>query len=277
MTRIATRQIGDAHVTVLTDGGLSFGPELFPETPPEHIADLLAAQRTEGIATHFNAVLIRNSGRTVLCDAGPRELFGPTCGYLPDALAEAGVAPADIDTLFATHLHPDHIAGMITPAGSAVFGNAELVVSDAEHGFWSDPSVTQGLPEAVQPWATLARAVLAAYANRLRVVQGVADIAPGLTSMPLAGHTPGHAGWRLDVNGAQLIHVGDIIHAPALQAADPQIAIAFDMDMAAARATRKRLLDELAQDGALVTGGHFLHPAFHTVVRKGAGYSLERP
>ena len=277
MTRIATRTIGNATVTVLTDGGIDFGPELFPGTAPEHISELLAKQHAAAIATNFNAVLIRNSGRTILCDAGPRDLFGPACGFLPDALAEADTTPAQIDTLYATHLHPDHIAGMITPQGAAVFPNAELVVSAAEHAFWSDETNTQSLPDPIPDWGTLARAVLAAYGNRLRILNGTAEIAPGLTTMPLAGHTPGHGGWRLNSGDTLLVHVGDIIHAPVLQAADPNIAIAFDMDMDTARITRKRLLDEVATEGALFTGGHFLHPAFHKAARDGEGYRLERP
>lgn len=277
MTRTASRTIGTATVTVLTDGAIDFGPELFPGTTPDHITDLLAQQNASAIGTNFNAVLIRNAGRMILCDAGPRDLFGPTCGFLPDALTEAGVAPSDVDTLFATHLHPDHIAGMITATGEAVFPNAELVVSEAEIAFWGDETKTQGLPAPLPDWSALARAVLAAYADRVRPLSGTAEIAPGLSAMPLAGHTPGHGGWRLDSDGAQLIHVGDIIHAPVLQAADPNIAIAFDMDADTARATRKRLLDEVATDGALFTGGHFLHPAFHRAVRDGTGYRLERP
>ena len=277
MTRIASRALGSATVTVLTDGGIDFGPELFPGTAPEHIKALLASQHADAIATNFNAVLIQNAGRTILCDAGPRDLFGPTCGFLPDAMAEAGVAAADVDTLFATHLHPDHIAGMITADGAAVFPNAELVVAAAELAFWSDETNTQGLPDPFPDWSAVALAVLAAYGDRLRPVEGEGDIAPGLTTLPLLGHTPGHSGWRLDTDGAMLIHAGDIIHAPYLQAADPNIAIAFDMDVDAARQTRKRLLDEVASDGALFTGGHFLHPAFHKAVRDGDGYRLERP
>ena len=142
MTRIATRTIGAAEVTILTDGGIDFGTELFPGTLPDHIADLMQRQKAASIATNFNAVLIREGGRTVLCDAGPRDLFGPTCGDLPLAMAEAGLDPAQVDTLFATHLHPDHIAGMITAQGAAVFPNAELVVTRAEHAFWSDEAAT---------------------------------------------------------------------------------------------------------------------------------------
>ena len=277
MTRIATRTIGDATVTILTDGGTEFGAEMFPGTAEDHITSLLARQGVTKAATNFNAVLIRNAGRTVLCDAGPRDLFGPTCGFLPQAMAEAGVGADEIDTVFATHLHPDHIAGMITSKGAAVFGQAELVVTRAEVDFWSDAALTDSLPDPLPGWAGLARAVLAAYGDRLRIIDPAGEIAPGLTAMALPGHTPGHGGWRLSSGSGHLIHGGDIIHAPELQAADPRIAIVFDIDADTARTTRKRLLDELATEGALFTGGHFLHPAFHIAVRDGDGYRLERP
>lgn len=275
MSRTATRTIGSAEVTILTDGGISFPVDYFPATEEAHIQELLRDAGEREIETNFNAVLIRNGGRVILVDAGPRDLFGPTCGFLPEALKEAGVDVAEVDTLFATHLHPDHIAGMITAEGEAVFAKATLYVPAAERAFWSDESKTTGEPLA--DWGRLARAVLAAYADRLQEVEGEAEIAPGLSTFALPGHTPGHSGWRLDAGGAQLLHVGDIIHAPALQAADPEVGIVFDLDMDTARATRKRLLDELASDGALFTGGHFLHPAFHRVERTGQGYRLVRP
>lgn len=277
MSHTAARQIGAARVTVLTDGGISFSNDLFPGTEAARIAALLEAQGASEIATNFNAVLIETGGRRALADSGPRDLFGPTCGNLPLALAEAGVAPEAIDTLFATHLHPDHIAGMITAEGAAVFPKAELVVTEAERAFWSDPSRADVISETMAQWAGLARAVLAAYADRLRILAPGGEILPGLTHLPLPGHTPGHGGWRLESEGAQLVHVGDIVHAPVLQVADPEIAIAFDLDMDAARAARKRLLDELASEGALFTGGHFLRPAFYGVERAGPGYRLVPP
>jgi glyoxylase-like metal-dependent hydrolase (beta-lactamase superfamily II) len=274
MPLTVTRRIGDAEVTILTDGAAAFGPDLFPGTDPARIAALLADQGIEGIATNFNAVLIRTGGRVVLADAGARDLFGAACGQLPAGLAEAGVTPEGVDVLFATHMHPDHIAGMITPGGAAVFPNAELVVPEAEAAFWSDASNYKGAPENVAQWGALARAVLAAYDGRVRTVAPEGRIAPGLTALPLPGHTPGHSGWRLE---GGLVHVGDIVHAPALQVPDPEIAIVFDMDRDAARAQRKRLLDMIATDGLMFTGGHFLHPAFHRLERAGAGYRLALP
>lgn len=277
MPRTAARKIGSAEVTILTDGGLNFPPDYFPATDARHIDTLLSEAGADGIETNFNAVLIRDGANLTLIDAGPRDLFGPSAGFLPEALQEAGTTPAQIQRLFATHLHPDHIAGMITLSGNAVFPNAELCVPEGEHAFWSDEARTNSAGGSVAEWGALARTVLAAYGDRLRLIKAGGDIAPGLASMALPGHTPGHSGWRLSSGDAQLIHVGDIVHVPALQVPDPEIGIVFDLDRDTARATRKRLLDELASDGALFTGGHFLHPAFHAVERKGSGYRLLRP
>ena len=273
MSYATTRQIGDIEVSILTDGENSFGPELFPTTDPGHIETVLASEGETTIRTNFNAVLVRTGARTVLIDAGPRDLFGPACGHLPEGLTEVGVAPEDVDTIFLTHLHPDHIAGTITADGTPVFANAELVVTEADRAFWSDE--IPGAPDMLLQWQQLARAVLVAYAERLRVVDGECEIAPGITAMPLPGHTPGHSGYRIASGGHELVHVGDIVHAPHLQLTDPEIAVAFDIDAGTARQTRKRLLDQLASDGATVTGGHLLRPAIGKVVRHGQGYRLE--
>lgn len=272
MTQTVTRQIGDIEVTVITDGVSSFGTEMFPAADPDHVRDLLSEAGESEIRTNFNAVLIRSAGRTILADAGPRDLFGPTCGNLPAGLAEAGARPEDVEILFVTHLHPDHIAGGLTPEGAAAFPNAELVVTAGEHTFWGNE-----IPNAndmVKGWQGLAQALIAAYGDRVRIVEGEAEIAPGMTAMPLAGHTPGHSGYRLSSGAEQLVHVGDIMHAPFVQAADPEIAIVFDVDPDTARAARKRLLDEAVVTGMLVTGGHLLAPALQRVERHGAGYRM---
>jgi glyoxylase-like metal-dependent hydrolase (beta-lactamase superfamily II) len=274
MTHTTTKQIGEAEVTVLTDGAFAFPEALFPGSDPAHLKELLDKAGESEIRTNFNAVLIRTGGKTILIDAGPRDLMGPTAGNLPAALAEVRVAPKDVDRIFITHLHPDHIAGTITADGAAVFPNAELAVNRDERRFWSDDGNFSGADENVTGWQQLAKAVLAAYGDRIVPLQGEAEIAPGLTIMPLPGHTPGHCGWRLESDGQVLIHVGDIVHAPALQIPDPEIGIGFDIDMDAARETRKRLLDRLASEDALFTGGHLLQPAFARVKRSRSGYEL---
>ncbi|MBN2761286.1 MAG: MBL fold metallo-hydrolase, partial [Rhodobacteraceae bacterium] len=238
MNRTITQTIGEAQVSIITDGATTFTPDLFPETDEAQIGALLAEAGATQIETNFNAVLIRMNGRIILADAGPRDLFGPTCGFLSEGLAELGVAPEDVDTLVATHLHPDHVAGMITAEGAAVFPNAALHVTDLDRAFWSDDAHFQRALSGIADWAKLAQAVLAAYDDRLIMAKDRSEVAPGLSFMALPGHTPGHAGWRLESGGEMLIHAGDIIHAPALQLADPDVAISFDIDMNTARDTR---------------------------------------
>jgi glyoxylase-like metal-dependent hydrolase (beta-lactamase superfamily II) len=276
MTHGVTRKVGDFTVTVLTDGAISFPPAYFPNATGAEIEAILHAAGAAEIQTNFNATLIRGGAGVVLVDAGPRDLFGPACGNLPAGLAEAGVAPAAITTLFLTHLHPDHAAGTITAEGAAVFPDAELVLTGAEHQFWTNNANFSGADDTMQGWRALALQVLAAYGDRLRLIAPEGDIAPGLSAIALPGHTPGHAGWRLSSGDAQFVHVGDIIHAPVLQAANPEISVVFDLDAGAARAARKRLLAELAADNLPFTGGHLLAPAIVRARKGGSGYALEQ-
>jgi glyoxylase-like metal-dependent hydrolase (beta-lactamase superfamily II) len=274
MPHTITRPVGDAMVSVITDGAVTFTPDLFPGQDPAHLDAILSASGSDAIHTNFNAVVIRRAGRIILADAGPRDLFGPSCGNLLAGLAELGIAPDQVDTLVATHLHPDHVAGMIDTAGQAVFPNASLHVTEAERAFWGDDTNFSGALSGIAGWAKVGQSVLAAYTDRLHITAPDTEIVAGLSLFDLPGHTPGHAGWRLDAGKDTLLHVGDIVHAPALQITNPDIAISFDLDIDTARATRKRLLDQIETDGALFTGGHFLHPAFNRLERLGSGYHL---
>lgn len=275
MSLTVSHKVGDIDVTILTDGAITFDAGLFPGADPGHIAQLLADAGETAIRTNFNASLIHTGQKKVLVDTGPRDLFGPDCGNMPAALNEAGVDPEEIETLFLTHLHPDHAAGAVTAEGQAVFRNAELVVTEADRAFWNNDANFSGADDTVKGWQQLAKAVLAAYGDRLRILDGEGQIAPGVTSVPLPGHTPGHAGYRVSSGAAQLIHVGDIVHAPMLQIPDPEISVVFDVDAEMARAARKRLLAEVAADGIPCTGGHFLRPALARIRRDGSGYRAE--
>ena len=272
MSRIATTQIGACQVTVLTDGARSFPPQLFPGTTTETIDALLSAAGETEIRTNFNAMLVRGPGPTVLVDAGGRDLMGDVAGHLPAALAEAGCSADAVQVLFVTHIHPDHIGGTVTADGAAAFANAELVLPEAELAFWSDP--VRGENDATAELYTLAQQMFAAYADRLRPLPDGGTIAPGLTAVPLPGHTPGHSGVRLESEGETLVNVVDIVHAQHLQLSDPDIAIGFDADPETARVTRKRMLAEAAEAGFVVTGGHLLHPALARIEAAGTGYRL---
>lgn len=271
MSRIESTTVGEVEIIALTDGEVEFGKEVFPAVDPARIDEVLKATGQDAIRTNFNAFLVRTGDAVVLVDSGPRDLFGPTCGKLPEALAEAGVSPEQVTHIYLTHLHPDHIAGTITPEGEAVFANAQVFVLEKDHAFWSNETFSD---ETLQQWQVLAKAVLGAYGGRVEQVSGEAEIAPGFYAMPLPGHTPGHAGFRID-SGPGFVHVGDISHAQHLQYTDPTIYTAFDVDPETALATRTRTMDMVATDRLLFSGGHALAPKFGYLERAGSGYRFE--
>lgn len=272
MSRILRHQVGDIEVIALTDGTGQFENEQFPLADPAEIANLISAAGQTAIKTCFNAFLIRTPDHLTLVDAGLRDLAGPNAGFLPEALAEAGVKNGDITRLFITHLHPDHIAGAITPDGQAVFSGAELHINEAERGFWSDDSNFTGASVEAQQYQQLAKSVLAAYGDRTAVFSGEADLGQGVSVLPLLGHTVGHSGLRVSSGTAQFIMAGDIVHAQALQLANPDIGVVYDMDSAKAAAARKSMLDMLASDQIPFSGGHFQPPAIGRVDRAGDGF-----
>lgn len=131
------RKVGDIEVFILKDGETEFGAETFSGTNQFEISELLKVNNRRTIETNFNAFLIKSGGKNILIDAGAGTLFGPVAGNLSKALAEIGVMNDDISNIVATHLHPDHIGGMISEAGNKVFENAALTLTQGEYSFWN--------------------------------------------------------------------------------------------------------------------------------------------
>lgn len=270
---------GDIVVTALNDGMLG--------APMLDFFDFVTnVSRREAEAMHraaflavpprlaVNCYLVYLADRLVLIDGGCGAVFGPSLGRLAGNLAALGVKPADIDTVLVTHLHPDHVGGLVDAGGQAVFPNAELVVHAVESAYWSDPAVLAAAPEGQEQQAVrLSLATIAAYRDRTRSVTG-GEVLGGVTAVPAPGHTPGHTGWLIASGGDGLLVWGDIVHLPGLQFARPDAGMAFDVDGALAIATRRRILDMAATDRLCVAGMHMDFPGFGHVVRAGSGYAF---
>lgn len=271
---VLRRRIGDIEVTALLDGYLDVQEKLLVGFDPAEARKLAdAAFQTPGAQRiPVTAYLVNTGGKLILVDAGSADTFGPTLGKLPEALRTVGVAPADIDMLAITHLHPDHINGALKPDGSALFPNAELVVSETDHTFWHDDGFLTQADEHVRGFFLGARKGVAAYQKRLRLFADGAEIARGIRAMALPGHTPGHTGFRIDSGEDSLLIWGDVAHIATYQFARPDWGISFDTDIEQARTTRKKVLDQVATDRLMVAGMHLPFPGFGHVAREGNGY-----
>lgn len=266
--------VGDIIVTALSDGGIALGhAALQGISEQDYAAILTAAHRNPtGFMSGVNAFLIESGDLKVLVDCGTGGAFGPEIDNLPANLAATGTAPGDITHIFATHLHPDHIGGAVRD-GMATFPNAELVVHDADRAFWGEPANFTAMPEMMQTFAAMAQGVLAAYGDRIRTFVSESEIAPGLTAMPLPGHTPGHSGLMIASGDASLLIWADIVHVAPVQLARPEVTIGFDVDAAQAAATRAALLDRVTADRLMIAGAHIAFPGLATIARAGDGFA----
>ncbi|MDA9649329.1 MBL fold metallo-hydrolase [Alphaproteobacteria bacterium] len=273
MSRISSVDIGSIKVTSLLDGELVLPAEVLLNLRDEDAQIIKDNAENTLTSSNINAYLIQSGERNLLVDAGCRELFGPTCGFIQDALAEAGVSLKQVTDIFLTHLHPDHIAGTLNTDGTAVFRNAQMHLVDTEHDFWIKDNFDSVEVNGAD-WANLAQAVITAYEGRLNLLPKGKEIMSGVNTVAIPGHTPGHSGFRVDSGNNSLMHLGDILHLQNLQLIDPNVSTVFDIDYDTALASRKRVLDMVSNDKNLCTSGHWLTPKFGHIERHGSGFAV---
>jgi glyoxylase-like metal-dependent hydrolase (beta-lactamase superfamily II) len=209
---------------------------------------------------------VHMSERLVLVDSGCASIFGPELGLLQANLAAIGVRPEDIDTILMTHLHPDHVGGLVNGSGQAVFPNAELVTHADKQAYWSDPKVLADAAEGhARQWVQLTLSSLAAYRKRSRIVIGSKS---GISAVPEPGHTPGHTGWLLASGTETLVICGDIVHLHGIQFVHPGTGMSIvDVDSAQAVVTHRRIVDMAATDRLRAAGMHLDFPSFSRCAR----------
>ncbi|MDU4662183.1 MAG: MBL fold metallo-hydrolase, partial [Enterobacter hormaechei] len=240
---INRKKVGDMTVTMLSDGYLDVSFELLSGIDGSRAEDLLQKRGVPAVPRiNINVYVIQTPERTILIDSGAGGING-WGGRLQVALAAAGIDPLQIDTLLLTHAHPDHIGGLAGPLQTPVFRNVQqLFVHEKELAFWRDETISAGAPDAFKPFFEVARNAFSAYDDKLVPFREEA-ILPGIQTVPLFGHTPGHTGYLLGDEKESLLIWGDIVHFPHIQVAQPDVTIAFDSDPAAAAAIRSKVLD----------------------------------
>ena len=214
------------------------GRTLFPDAPDSLIAEL---GLEEGIPASVSAFLVKTDGNEILFDAAN----GAPDSQLMPVMESLQTTADEIDYIFITHLHGDHIGGLLKE-GEAVFSNAVIYINKTEYDAWMamEGRQSEGL-----------RNICNAYGERVKTFTLEDELPCGIEAVEAYGHTPGHTAYRV---GDALI-AGDVMHGTALQARYPEFSAGFDMDKEMSVKTRRAIL-KMAEEGVKVYGMHFLAP-----------------
>lgn len=269
--------VGRFEVTALHDGTIDLTPgKLLAGTTPQQVRKALEAGfQGPVVPLSVNAFLINTGEKLVLVDGGtgPSGVFGADVGQLLNNLAASGYRPEQVDEIYVTHLHPDHVGGLATPAGAA-FPNAVVRLDRRELEYWTDAARAPKAAEGHRPFFAFAQASLKPYqdAGRLKPFDGGAELVPGIRAIPAAGHTLGHTAYAVESAGQRMLVWGDTMHVGEIQFAQPQVTIAFDTDSPMAAKARAKIFAEVAANHVMVAAAHLPFPGLGHLRRAGTGY-----
>jgi glyoxylase-like metal-dependent hydrolase (beta-lactamase superfamily II) len=270
----AKLRVGNVEIVELTDaeGTSSFSlDQLWPSVSAEQWKPFqekfpAAFGDAEHVHFHYGGFLVRAGGKTILVDTGSGPDGLPALGIGPgkymDDLKSQGVRPEEVDTVFLTHAHPDHVAWNLTTGGKPTFPNARYVLSQIDWDAFHTPEV-----QAIFPFPYVAETLTPLQdLGVLDLIAGDTPLGAELTALPAPGHTPGHMALLISSGGEKGLILGDALHNPG-QITNPDWKFSFDMDQDVAVASRKALLDRVEADGMTIAQCHLPRPGFGRVVR----------
>ncbi len=268
--------LGDFEITALSDGTVQLPVDkLLTNTRPGQVDKALKQSFLKApLDTSFNGYLVNTGSKLVLIDTGAASLFGPTLGNLIANLKAAGYQPEQVDEIYITHMHADHVGGLMA-GDKLAFPNATVRADQHDADFWLSKENLDKAPADAKGFFQGAMASLNPYvaAGKFKPFDGNTDLVPGIKAMAARGHTPGHSTYLVESQGQKLVLWGDLMHVAAVQFAQPSVTIQFDTDSKAAAAQRKLAYADAAKQGYLVGSAHLSFPGLGHLRRDGAGYA----
>ncbi|WP_165435547.1 MBL fold metallo-hydrolase [Bradyrhizobium sp. Leo121] len=272
-------KVGDIDVLVVSDGVLPLPTQMLghnadPADRAAWLKDMFLPQ--DAFDWALNVVVVRSGGKTILIDAGlgsDPDLNLPRAGQLIKRLEAAGIDLGSVTDLVLTHMHMDHIGGLLVEGvKERLRKDLRIHVAAAEVKFWESPdfshtSMPQGFPDALR---SAARRFVSEYGSNLRTFDEEHEIAPGVVARRTGGHTPGHSVVRVASGGDGLTFAGDAVFTVGFE--QPDWHNGFEHDPEEAARVRVRLLRELAKNGEMLVATHLPFPSIGRVAADGDAF-----
>jgi glyoxylase-like metal-dependent hydrolase (beta-lactamase superfamily II) len=269
--------LGDFEVTALFYGAIDLQPtKLLTNTTPAQVSKLLGRSfEKEPLPTSVNAFLVNTGDKLVLIDTGTGAFFGPQLGGLVANLKAAGYQPEQVDEIYITHMHVDHIGGLVS-GDKLAFPNAIVRADQRDADYWLHAENAQKAPKDMADFFKMAAASMNPYisAGKFKPFDGDTSLVPGIKAVAAPGHTVGHSIYVVESKGQKLVLWGDLMHVAAVQFPQPQVTIAFDTDSKAAAAQRKKAFAQAAKEGYYVAAAHLPFPGLGHLRSEGKGYAF---
>ena len=260
---VARFKIGSLEAISLRDGGLTVPNDnkvLGVGRTPEEVAAVLTGAGAPGdtISLSIQPLLVRTGERLVLIDTGVGSGMGGVGGKLQASLTAAGVDPGDITEILISHSHGDHVGGLVGADGALLFPNAVIRIEANEWDFMRATPELKAVSDAILP--------------KVQVFRYGSEVAPGITAVEIAGHTPGHSGFEIVSGAEKLLYIGDAMHSSIISVQKPDWQIQFDNDAPVATASRIALDERAAANNLRLYGYHFPYPGVGRIEKTGDIY-----
>ena len=268
--------VGDIEVTALSDGvvPLPLG-KLLTNVSPQRVEEMLSgAFLKDPVPTSVNAYLVNTGGKLVMIDTGAGALFGPTLGKLVDSIKASGYQPEQVDEIYITHMHGDHVGGLVR-GDRIAFPNAIVRADKRDADLWLSQAKMDAAPDDAKNAFKGAMLSINPYvaAGKFKPFDGPAELVPGVRAVPAYGHTPGHTIYMIESKGDTMAVLGDLMHVAAVQFQDPGVTIQFDSDSKLAAEARRKVYADAAKGRFWIAVAHVSFPGIGHIRPEGSGYA----
>ncbi|MEX2035386.1 MAG: MBL fold metallo-hydrolase [Xanthobacteraceae bacterium] len=274
-------KVGTYEITVVTDGANSspLSDAYVANAPKSDVsAALVAGHQAPDKVTHAYTPIVVNTGsKLVAIDTGvglgAYQQSKGAIGQFHTNLAAAGIDKNAVDVVIISHLHGDHINGLLGADNKLAFPNAEVMLPAADWKFWMDDANAARFPEPIKGQFANVKRVFGALGNKATQYEGNKELVSGITAMPTPGHTPGHTSFIVASGSDRLLHQVDVTAGAATMfVRNPGWHFLFDTDKPLAEQTRRKIYDMASADKMRIQGYHFPFPAVGYIEKDGAGY-----